>query len=670
MITIKDPRFRACKLAYAVLMALGVSMVAVQSNAGTRPNIVVIYADDLGYTDLGVMGSRYYESPNIDKLAADGMLFTQAHANSPNCAPARGALYSGEYCGRTGMYNVADSERGEARTRSLVPPPNHGDLSTDLRTFGNALTDLGYNCVQLGKWHLGYSKDTIPPARGFEAKWTSGPWKGLYMSEIVSHPSLWAHFHYGPATSAKTPDGAFEIIFGDWNDPRNNHEDGFKVVDEKLVPKGTYLSDYLDSLVPPMLSDLKSQDKPFLLMLNHYLVHGPYNAPEEEIALFEKKTPDGKHNSPVYAAMIKKLDDSVGRMMEQLKKQGLLDNTVVIFYSDNGGVGGYRDLGIDTAGEITGNDPLKGGKTELYDGGIRVPLIISYPGHIQPGQTCDEPVIGIDFFPTFLELAGSSKAAFQKDHDQVLDGLSMGPLLKQPEDQLPRDYLAFHFPAYCPGYFGKGETRAYWRSTPHGVLKTRQYKLVEHYVGEAIPGDGSRLELYDIASDVGETTNIAAEHPELVETLYRQLCEWRAQTGARLPVSKDLRENSQLKADNLILTTLTPALRDLLDYPQDAPGVLILDAQNAKGEKKSAFKSSMIIKSINDTPAASLEAVKALWLKHQGRKINIEYVIGGKLKNTFMTPKAPAEPYTLNPKSFNDWQPYTLGEYHSYSVQP
>ena len=184
-------------------------------------------------------------------------------------------------------------------------------------------------------------------------------------------------------------------------------------------------------------------------MVNKYLVHGPINAPKNDIKPYLNKPTDGDDKNPVFAAMVKKLDDSVGVVMKSLKTLNLTDNTIVIFFSDNGGVGGYKRLGIDGAGEDTGNAPLKGGKTMLYEGGIRVPLIAYWKGKITPGQVCNEPVAGTDLYPTFLELAGTSKLDFEKQFNQVLDGSSIVPLFNDPTKQLDREYLAFHFPAYA-----------------------------------------------------------------------------------------------------------------------------------------------------------------------------------------------------------------------------
>lgn len=623
-----------------------------------KPNIVVFYADDLGYTDLGAYGAKYYTTPNIDRLATQGLKFTDAYANSPNCAPARGALYSGQYNGRTGMYNVGGAERGKGENRSLIPPPNRGDLPLHISTFANALTDEGYNAVQFGKWHLGYTPKTLPPQRGFEARYSSGPHAGSYMSEILYKPSRWAHFHTGGVGGAgsQKADGGFQMIYGDINDKRNNKAGDFTVVDETLVEKGEYLSDYIDRKTPDMLADLKSQGKPFLLMMNHYLVHGPVNAPEQDIKPFRSRTTDGADKNPVFAAMVKKLDDSLGLLMKNLQKLDLLDNTLVIVYSDNGGVGGYKSLGINSAGEHTGNAPLKGGKTMLYEGGIRVPLIMYWKGNIAPGLVTNEMVAGIDFFPTLLAISGTDKSAFEKKHNQILDGESMVPLMKNTNAKLDRDYLAFHFPAYALGYFGKGKTQSYWRSTPVSVIRTRTHKLVEHFVGEEKPGDGSRLELYAIADDIGEIKDISKEKPELARQLWQQLVQWRKETGAKVPVKKTLDHNAYRQSGPLVVMALNEQLRDNFSYPKKG-GVIIVGSDKVKGAN-TKLATSMIIVKINGEFVASLADFDRLVNKNQGKTVTVSAFVHGKTKPFKVKINEKSGPYQPDEHLYNDFQKF------------
>ena len=646
---------------FAALQA-SVALATPLALAQSKPNIVVFYADDLGYSDLGAYGAKYYTTPNIDRLAAEGLKFTDAYANSPNCAPARGALYSGQYNGRTGMYNVGYAERGKGDHRSLIPPPNRGDLTLNVKTFADALTEEGYNAVQFGKWHLGYSAKTLPPQRGFKARYSSGPYAGAYMSEIMYHPSRWAHFNnnddmgaMGGAGSQKA-EGGFQMIYGDMNDKRNNHAGHFTLVDETLAAKGEYLSDYIDRKTPAMLADLKSQGKPFLLMMNHYLVHGPVNAPEKDIKPFRSRATDGADKNPVFAAMVKKLDDSLGLLMQNLEKLDLLDNTLVIVYSDNGGVGGYKSLGINGASEHTGNDPLKGGKTMLYEGGIRVPLIMYWKGKIAPAQVTNEMVAGIDFFPTLLALSGTDKATFEKKHDQILDGESMVPLMNNGDAKLDRDYLAFHFPAYALGYWGKGKTQAYWRSTPVSVIRNRSHKLVEHFVGEEVPGDGSRLELYAIANDMGETKDISKENPEITRILWLQLVKWREKTGAKLPVKKPLESSAYRQAGPLVVMALDDNLRDNFSFNKKA-GVIIVGSDKVKGVS-TKLATSMIIEKINGEPVSSLTDFDRLVNENQDKTATVLAFIHGKTKPFKVKFSEKSGPYQPDKNIYNDFQEF------------
>jgi len=626
--------------------------------AQEQPNIVVFYADDLGYTDLGAYGAKYYTTPNIDRLAAQGLKFTDAYANSPNCAPARGALYSWQYNGRTGMYNVGGAERGKGAHRSLIPPPNRSDLPLNIKTFADALTGQGYNAVQFGKWHLGYTPTTLPPQRGFKARYSSGPYAGAYMSEIIYHPSRWAHFHSGGVAGAgsKQVKGGFQIIYGEKNDKRNNKAGHFTVVDESLVKKGEYLSDYIDRKTPAMLADLKSQGKPFLLMMNHYLVHGPVNAPEEDIQPFRSRATDGADKNPVFAAMVKKLDDSLGSLMQNLESLDLLDNTLVIVYSDNGGVGGYNSLGINGASEYTGNDPLKGGKTMLYEGGIRVPLIMYWKGKIAPAQVTNEMVAGIDFFPTLLALAGTDKASFEKKHDQILDGESMVPLMKNANAKLNRDYLAFHFPAYALGFFGKGKTDAYWRSTPVSVIRNRSHKLVEHFVGEEQPGDGSRLELYAIADDMGETKDISKDNPELSRQMWQQLVKWREETGAKVPVKKTLVSSAYRQSGPLVVMALDDSLRHNFSYNKKG-GVIIVGSDKVKGEN-TKLSTSMIIEKINGESVSGIADFDHLVNKYHGKKVTVSVFVHGKTKKFKVKFSEKSSLYQPDSNLYNDFQTF------------
>lgn len=447
------------------------SLHAAEAPASTKPNIVFIMADDLGYTDLACYGSRYYETPNIDRLASRGMMFLNHH-HCQNCAPTRAALLSGQSGPRTGVYTVGHIDRFDWRSRPLRPVDNVTDLPLGLATFADQLKAAGYATGMFGKWHLGQAGKHHPAHRGFD-------------EAIVS---AGAHFDF------KT-------------DPKTDY------------PKGQYLADFLTDRAVDFIR--RNQGRPFLLYLPHFAVHSPHHAKADLVEHFRSKPPVGGHNNPVYAAMIASVDESVGRIVQTLEELGLDERTIVIFTSDNGGVGGYVREGVKQAGDVTDNAPLRSGKGSLYEGGIRVPLIVSWPGATPAGSQCDAATIHVDVFPTFLEIADAPRP------NQILDGESLVPLLRDPSARLQREAIFQHF----PGYLGAG--LGTYRTTPVSVVQSKEWKLMEFL-------EDGRIELYNLSDDVGETRNLASESPERVEELLGLLRTWRAEIDAPMPTKNEL----------------------------------------------------------------------------------------------------------------------------------
>ncbi len=441
---------------------------ALSGEIAGRPNIVFILADDLGYTDLGCYGSQFYETPHIDRMAAEGIRFTDGYTCGPNCQPTRAALISGQYTPRTGVYTVGSIERFNWRSRTLRPVDNVEQLPLDRITIGQALKSAGYRTGYFGKWHLGDGGDYHPAARGFD-------------EAIVS-----AGKHFDFVTRPKVE-----------------------------YPPGTYLADFLTDKSVDFIR--RHKEGPFFLVVGHFAVHSPHEAKEEWIRHFEGKTPVAGHRSPVYAAMIASLDESVGRILATLKELGLAENTLVIFSSDNGGVGGYQREGIASGG-ITDNAPLRGGKGMLYEGGIRVAYIFWWPGVIPPGTVCSVPICGVDLYPTLLEVAGA-----QFPEGYPLDGESYLSLLKSGGKAQPKDRaLYWHF----PGYLGGGKNT--WRTTPVGVIREGDWKLLEFF-------EDGRVELYNLREDIGEQHDLAAKFPEIAKKLHEKLKAWRAEINAPMP---------------------------------------------------------------------------------------------------------------------------------------
>ena len=433
----------------------------------TQPNIVFILADDLGYTDLGCFGSGYYETPNIDKLAGQGAKLT-CHHHCQNCTPTRAALMSGQVGARTGVYTVGGIDRFDWQSRPLRPVENVTQLPLDRDTIAQQLKKAGYATGMFGKWHIGQNGPYHPSKRGFdEAVVTMGK-----------------HFN-------------------------------FETSPPMDYPKGQYLADFLTDKAVDFIG--RNKAKPFFLYLPHFGVHSPHDAKPELVAKFKNKKPVGGHGNPVYAAMIASVDESVGRVMRALQDHQLADNTVLVFVSDNGGVGGYVREGIKADGkDITDNAPLRSGKGSLYEGGTRVPLIVRWPGVVKAGGSVSVPTIHVDVYPTLLEIAKAPKPR------QVLDGQSLVPLLRDSEAKLAREAIYQHF----PGYLGSGPGK--WRTTPVSTVQAGDWKLMEFL-------EDGHLELYNLGDDLGESRNLAGAMPEKAAELRLKLLAWRKEVKAPMP---------------------------------------------------------------------------------------------------------------------------------------
>ncbi len=441
--------------------------LALSSHAADRaPNIIFILADDLGYTDVACFGSKYYETPNIDKLAEQGMKLTRHH-HCQNCQPTRAALMTGQYAPRTGIYTVGGIDRFDYSQRPLRPVDNVENLPLEKITIAQTMKKAGYATGMFGKWHLGQNGAYHPGQRGFD-------------EAIVS---MGKHFDFATQPQVE-------------------------------YPKGEYLADFLTNKAVDFIQ--RHKDAPFYLYLPHFGVHSPHQAKPELIAKFKDKPGVGGHNNPTYAAMIASVDESVGRVMKTLDELKLADNTVLMFASDNGGVGGYEREGVH-GGDITDNAPLRSGKGSLYEGGTRVPFIVRWPGVTTAGSRSDVPTIHVDLFPTFAEIG---KAALPEG--QKLDGESLVPVFRDAAAGLKREAIYQHF----PGYLGAGGGT--WRTTPVGLIEVGDWKLMEFF-------EDGRLELYNLKDDIGERKNLAAEMPEKAKELHAKMIAWREAIQAPMP---------------------------------------------------------------------------------------------------------------------------------------
>lgn len=457
---------------FGCLLACLVSFIPAPARA-EKPSIVFIFIDDLGWADVGytydLLGikERYYETPHIDKLARSSVIFTDAYANAPNCAPSRACLMSGQYSPRHGIYTVGDPRRGNDQFRKLEPIENKTVLADEFVTVAEALQANGYTTASMGKWHLGAN----PQTQGFDVNVAGREWG--------------------------SPSG------GGYHSPLN-------YPNLKIEERGVYLTDALTDKAVEFVEENRS--KPFFLYLTHYAVHTPIQAREDLTEKYQQKPRTEHHSNAKYAAMIESVDDSVGRVLSKLDELNLTDKTIVIFFSDNGGFGG-----------ATSNCPLRGSKGMLYEGGIREPLAIRWPGVSPAGTVCKEPVIGIDLYPTLLEVSGT---AVRDNYE--LDGRSLVPLLKDPTASLDREAIFWHFPCYLQGS-GDPEGGPF-RTTPAGAIRMGDWKLIEWF-------ETGRLELYNLKVDLSEKNDLSKQNPEQIKRLHARMKQWREKVDAPVPTT-------------------------------------------------------------------------------------------------------------------------------------
>jgi arylsulfatase A len=459
------------------LAALVLLSFQVVSAGPSHPNVVFMLADDLGWSDLGCYGADLHETPQIDRLAREGVRFTQAYA-MPVCSPTRASILTGRHAARLHLTIWREGALGVPRDQPLVPPPAIADLPSSEVTIAEVLKAAGYLTFHVGKWHLGDAAHS-PETQGFDLNIGGTHWGA---------PATYFYPFRGPSGSS----GEFRFVPG-----------------LGLGKPGDYLDDRLTDEALKLIDE--AQDRPFFLNLCFHVPHTPIEGKARLEEHYQSKLKPGLHHrNPGYAAMVQTLDENVGRVLARLKERHLADHTLVIFASDNGGyVNTNRGL------QVTDNWPLRSGKGSLYEGGVRVPLIVRMPGMTPPGATCNEPVMCTDFFPTIRELCQVS-ATNQPTPLQPLDGLSLVPLLKQPRSSLPRDALFFHYPHYYP------------TTTPVSAVRSGDWKLLEYF-------EDNHVELYSLRDDPGEKQDLAAAQPERVAQLRARLHSWWQEVGAQMP---------------------------------------------------------------------------------------------------------------------------------------
>jgi len=462
-------RYSLVALIAALFLAQTAALSAAETAAAT-PDIVLIFADDLGWKDVGYQGSDFMETPNIDRLAKEGMVFTAGYAAAGNCAPSRACMLSGNYTPRHHVYAVGSTDRGPKKSQRLIPIPNKSGLAKENVTFADAMKAAGYVTGIFGKWHLDGKDGAAPGEQGFDVVYQSyGGWRGQEVGN----------------------------------------------------PKGIY------SLTQAACEFMeKNKDRPFLVYLPHYAIHTALQARESTLARFMAKAPGRQHHNALYAACTYDLDDGVGILLKKLEDLGLEESTLVVFTSDNGGT------------QQSSQEPLRGNKGCYYEGGIREPFIVRWPGVTKPGSKCDVPVINVDFFPTFLAAAGVSVPP-----GKVLDGESLVPLLSG-DNALRREAIFWHFPGYlnAPVIRGRAlDVRTGFRTRPVSVIHKGDWKL--HLYHEEWQLDGGReklatnhaVELYNLREDVGEQHDLANSNPAKRDELLGDLLAWLKSTHALLP---------------------------------------------------------------------------------------------------------------------------------------
>lgn len=450
------------------------------NDTGQPPNIVFINADDLGAMDVGY-ATPSFRTPNIDRLASEGMTFEKAYMPAANCAPSRAAIHSGQWAARHGVYTVGDSERSKTEFRKLIPVENTLHLPPEIETMAEALRKGGYRTIHLGKYHIGDD----PLQDGFEIN-VGGDHRGGPYGDGYYSP--WGK---GPMT--------------EWSDT--------------VSPQTHRVDVYVREAVRFMKTH---HGEPLFIHFSPYLVHTPLTPVPEYVGNYA-----GTGLNETYASMVEKLDEAVGKLLEALEEQDMTDNTLVVFTSDHGGIAKFHS-----------QEPLRAGKGSYYEGGVRVPLIMRWPGQIEVGSQNDDLVNGLDLYPTFMDVAGLKEP-------EGLDGVSLLPLMTGSGEWEPVTQF-WHFPIYLQAYDGELDDARdpLFRTRPGSAMRHENWKLHEYFE------DGT-LELYNLESDPGERTNLSETNPERTAELHQMLKDWRQQTNSPVPTDPNPEYDAKVEAEAL-----------------------------------------------------------------------------------------------------------------------
>jgi arylsulfatase A-like enzyme len=432
-----------------------------QKLANSQPNIILFLVDDLGWGDFGCYGDKFHETPNIDKLASEGLKFTNAYAAAPVCSPSRAGLLTGQAPARLHLTQWLPGSHFPKKQVLEPPTPTH--MAADVPTIAQGLKAIGYKTCAIGKWHLG-GEGYLPENFGFDVN---------IAGDNHGHPpSYFGPFNYHNLT-------------------------GYTVTD--------YLTEVLTAKAEEFLGSV-TRNQPFFLYMAEYAVHMPLQAKQALVEKYKLKNQGKPEPDPVYAAMVEYVDIALGAMRKTLEKLGMAENTILIVTSDNGGVG-YQAKRLH---RIADNGDLRAGKGFLYEGGIREPLIVHWPGVTRPGSVCDVPVTGLDFMPTLLNIAHGKRPA------QVQDGMDITGLFRG-ETELKRDTLYWHYPHYSD----QG-------GRPAGAIREGDWKLIEFF-------EDMHIELYNLSADPGERYDLSSSFQDKADDLRRKLHEWRKSVDAAMP---------------------------------------------------------------------------------------------------------------------------------------
>lgn len=464
----------------AVIAALAISSACTLVERQDRPpNVVFILADDLGWRDTGVFGSEFFETPHIDSLAGRGMMFTNAYAAAAICSPTRASIMTGLHPARIGITSASGHLEREVLEKGLRPRGNRNQpalaassvtrLKLEYVTLAEALQAAGYETGHFGKWHLG-REPYDPLAQGF----------GVDL----------------PHTAGPGPSGGY---LGPWRFWPDMGQEGEHIEDRMAIEASQFMREH--------------RDRPFFLNYWCFSVHAPIQGKPELVDKYRAKAdPSYAQRNPIYGAMVESLDDAVGTLLATIDELGIADNTIIVFFSDNGGMVHRFNDGVP----VTSNAPLRSGKSSIYEGGIREPLIVVWPGEVEPGSRSEEIVQSVDFFPSLLEMTGVPATS-----GQSFDGISIVPALQG--GALDREAVF----TYIPNYTGATLQR------PSVAVRKRDWKLIRFYCDG--PAQIDRYELYNLRQDIGETNDLAASYPDRVAELNRLIEAFLYDTAAVIP---------------------------------------------------------------------------------------------------------------------------------------